>query len=195
MIDRSILLELVRIPEEERKEESQLWAVFERDKPLILGGALKVLAEAMSLYPNIKLSKLHRMADFTRWGYAIAEAAQIQGGGERFLTAYQANIERANAVAIESHPVAAAIVALMRQQSANNNTSTWKGTIAGLLDVLEHTAFTERVNTRNKLWPRGAHILTRRMNEVKSNLEKMNIYFDIRHAGYAKEITIEWRSN
>jgi hypothetical protein len=66
LIDRSIIIELDRIPEDERKEESNIWTALEQDRAKIVGGALTTLSKAMALYPNVKLDKLPRMADFTR---------------------------------------------------------------------------------------------------------------------------------
>jgi hypothetical protein len=191
LLDRSIVIQLQRIEDEMRKEEREVWEAFERDKPLILGGALRVLSGAMKIYPDVKLPKLFRMADFTRWGYAIAEAAEVEGGGEAFLQAYEANIERANTEAIEAHPVAAAVIALMERLEVKQQTRKWVGSVSELLDTLERVTITERINTRNKLWPKGAHVLSKRLAEVKSNLEKRGILFDIRNAGHSKEVTIE----
>lgn len=183
LLDRSIVIDLMRIDEEHRKEERLVWEAFERDKPGILGGALRILSEAMEIYPNVELTRLFRMADFTRWGYAIAEAAGV--GGQRFLKAYEANIERANAEAIDSHPVAAGVIALMDKRLE------WTGTVADLLSTLERVALSERINTHSKSWPRAAHSLSKRLKEVKSNLEKKHIFFDIRPIGPAKQITLE----
>lgn len=185
LLDRSLLLELQRLNEEARKEEVDVWAAFEHDRPAMLGGALRILSKAMYIYPNIHLDKLPRMADFCRWGYAIAEAAEIPNGGDRFLTAYQANIERSNLEAIESHPVASAVIALM------DNRELWSGPVASLLNTLERVALTERINMLHKNWPKAAHVLSKRLKEVQSNLEKKGITFVIRHAGKAKEVTIE----
>ena len=80
LIDRSIIIELDRILEEERKEEREVWEAFEKDRARIVGGALQTLSDAMAIFPDIKLDKLPRMADFTRWGYAIAEV--LGYGGE-----------------------------------------------------------------------------------------------------------------
>lgn len=191
LLDRTLVIELQRIDESERKEESAVWEAFERDRPLIVGGALRLLSLAMEVYPTVKLPKLFRMADFTRWGYAIAEAAGVPGGGNRFLEAYQANIERANTEAIECHPIAAAVIALMDRLEMKQQKNKWTGSVTDLLETLERVALTERINTRTKIWPKGAHILSRRLTEVKSNLEKKGILFDIRNTGNAKEITIE----
>ncbi|MBJ6360907.1 hypothetical protein ACFOQM_06285 [Paenibacillus sp. GCM10012307] len=183
LLDRSILIELERIEEKDRKEESTIWADFEAAKPCILGAIYDLVGKAMKLYPSVQLPELFRMADFTRWGYAVAEAAGLDGN--LFLEAYKANITRTNTEAIESNPVATAICVLMDKQPE------WHSTVTGLLDALENVAFHERINTKARMWPKAAHILSRRLGEVKSNLEKRGITFDIKNEGPAKFITIE----
>ncbi|MEQ2465133.1 hypothetical protein [Niallia hominis] len=183
LIDRSIIIELDRIPEDERKEERDVWDAFEKDRARIVGGALQALANAMTIYPKIKLDKLPRMADFTRWGYAIAEV--LGYGGERFLEAYRKNRNQSNEEAISSHPVAATVVALMKDRQ------TWSGSVASLLSELERVAEQEKINTKVKTFPKAAHILSRRLKEVKSNLEDVGITFDIRHAGDSKKVSIK----
>ena len=182
LIDRSIIIELDRIPENERKEEREVWEAFEKDRASIVGGALQTLANAMAIYPDVKLDKLPRMADFTRWGYAIAEV--LGYGGNHFLQAYRKNRNQSNEEAISSHPVAATVVALMR------NNQTWSGAVSSLLSELERVAEQERINTNVKTFPKAAHVLSKRLKEVKSNLEDVGITFDIRHTGSFKKVSI-----
>ena len=183
LLDRSIIFELERIAEEERKEEKRVWDDFDGDRPAIIGGALTVLSKAMAIYPTVELERLGRMADFTRWGYAIAEAMGY--GGDAFLEAYWNNQNRANDEVITSHPVASAIVALMK------STDSWKGSADELLGVLESVAEQERIDTHVSVWPKAAHSLSRRLNEIKSNLKQTGIVFDKRSRGDAKIITIK----
>lgn len=183
LIDRSIIIELDRIPEDERKEERDVWEAFEKDRAHIVGGALQALANAMAIFPDVKIDKLPRMADFTRWGYAIAEV--LGYGGERFLQAYRKNRNQSNEEAISSHPVAATVVALMKENHS------WSGSVASLLSELERVAEQEKINTKVKTFPKAAHILSRRLKEVKSNLEDVGITFDIRHAGDSKKVSIQ----
>jgi len=185
LLDRSIIIELERIAEGERKEESTLWEEFRNDLPRILGGAMNALSQAMTIYPTVKLERLFRLADFTRWGFAIAEALDI--GGNKFLKAYELNQNFANDEAVESHPVAAAIVAFMKDKS------TWEGPVSNLHKILARIAFNNNISTTSKVWPKAAHVLSKRLREIKSNLEKKGIYFDIRHGGDAKIITLQKR--
>ncbi|KQU58723.1 hypothetical protein ASG66_17030 [Bacillus sp. Leaf406] len=180
LIDRSIIIELDRIPQNERKEERVIWDAFERDKASIIGGALRALSQAMEIYPTVQLKELPRMADFTRWGWAIAEA--LGYGGDKFIKAYTNNRSKANEEAIMSHPVAAAIIALMRDKIH------WSGSVAELLKQLEYVSFSEKINIRVKSFPKAAHILSRRLKEVKSNLDELGITFEIRHTGDQKTV-------
>jgi len=182
LLDRSILLELDRIPAEERKDESELWKEFDADIPKMLGAIFTTLSKAMSLYNTVKLVKMGRMADFTKWGYAIAEAAGI--GGEKFLESYLNNQKRANEEAVESNPVAAAVIKLMSDKPK------WDGTVTALLRALIIIAINENIDTHSKLWPAEPNVLSRRLNEVKSNLEDEGIQYTIRHHSIAKEVTI-----
>ncbi|WP_423243228.1 hypothetical protein [Clostridium autoethanogenum] len=182
LLDRSILLELERIPDNERSDEQTVWKEFNDAKPKILGAIFTTLSKAMKIYKNVKVDKLGRMADFTKWGYAIAEAAGI--GGEKFIDAYFNNQNRANDEALESNPVASTIIALMK------NEEKWEGTVSQLLTKLCDVAFIEKIDTNSRLWPKEPNVLSRRLNEVKSNLLLYGIHYDIRHHGNAKKITI-----
>jgi hypothetical protein len=182
LLDRSLILDLQRIDETDRKEEREVWSNFDRDKPSILGGALSILSKAMAIYPNVHLDKLARMADFTRWGYAIAEAAGW--GGDVFLEAYFNNINKSNDEAISSNPVAAAVKALMRSRSS------WSGSVTQLLEALNKVSERELIDTHSKYWPKGPNILSRRLKEVLSNLKSIGISFDIRHGGDSKIVNI-----
>ncbi|WP_088186818.1 hypothetical protein [Desulfosporosinus sp. FKA] len=181
LLDRSIVLELERIEKSQRKAESQIWNEFNSDLPQIVGAALNTLSKAMIIHPTVNLDDLPRMADFARWGYAIAEVLGI--GGSKFIKAYKKNQSKANEEAVAAHPVAEAIDAMMRKRSQ------WAGTTTELLTTLEFIADKEKINTRHGLWPKSASILSRRLNEIKSNLEDKGIYFDKR-VGNSKELMI-----
>lgn len=170
LLDRSLLFTLERIPPERRKTEEDFWQDFEAARPYIFGNMLDVLCKAITIYPKVKLAKLPRMADFCKWGYAVAEAAGI--GGETFLKAYWESISEQNEAAIQNHPVAAAVAALMEAKP------NWNGTPAKLLNDLEKVAEGQRINIKSKTWPKAANALTRRLKEVQSNLLDIGIKFE-----------------
>ena len=182
LIDRCILLALERISESERMEERLLWSSFNEDKPKILGAMLTALSRAKRIYPTLKLTKLGRMADFTMWGYAVAEALEI--GGEEFLKAYLNNQKKANQEAVESNPVATALIKYMEENS------NFTGTVTNLLTVLNQVAEVEQIDTTSKLWAKEPNVLSRRLNEMKSNLELEGIYYEITQRNHGRIIDI-----
>lgn len=184
LLDRSIILELDRIDESERKALSRVKSEFEQDKPSILGGLFNVLSRAIQIYPDVQLNSLPRMADFAQWAYAIAEAIQ-EGYGEKFLRAYKMNTNKASEEAVSAHPVASAFIALMKR------TPFWEGPVSDLLDKLENIAAREKIDTRTKEWPKAPHALSRRIREIKSNLKACGIEVEIRHKGDYKGATVQ----
>ncbi len=181
LLDRCILLELERIPPNERKEEKVLREEFEKDKPIILGAIFETLSKAMSIYDQVELNNLGRMADFTRWGYAIAEVLGI--GGDKFLEAYLNNQNNANIEALESHPVGFAMYKFMEDKTV------WSGSPTKLLSELEIVAGFEKIDTTNSNWAKTPNVLSKRLNEIKSNLLDVGIEFE-RSKGKNREIKI-----
>jgi hypothetical protein len=183
LLDRSIVLELERISTNERKTEKAIWEAFDNDIPMFLGASFKTISDATHLYDDSKIDTVGRMADFTIWGYAIAEVLGI--GGETFIEAYLQNQTRANEEVLASNPVASAVIKKMQ------NNRTWSDSVSQLLKELELTAEKEHINTKVKLWPKEPNILTKRLKEIKSNLEEVGIFYGIRNVGTHKEITLE----
>lgn len=180
LLDRSILFELKRIPEEMRKSESEFWRSFEEVRPIILGAMFQILARAMKIYPSVKLVRLPRMADFAKWGYAIAEALYL-GGGVKFLQAFEANRQTANDEALAANPVAAAIVAFV------NSKRQWTGTAGNLLIALMQVACDIRIDVTARSWPRSAKGLAKRLKQVRSNLIDAGISLTEKHDSHSKQ--------
>lgn len=170
LLDRSILLWLERIPKDQRKTEGELWSSFDMVKGEILGGIFTILSRAMHIKPSIKLDELPRMADFTIWGCAIAEA--LGYGKDAFLDAYYTNIQVQNREAIEGSPVGELILRFME------NKNEWEGKASELLTALEGLAEENKINIKAKGFPKAANTLTRRLNEIKTNLMDEGIFFE-----------------
>lgn len=169
LLERSMLIELDRIPDAERKQEKELTDRFDKDLPHILGGVLDALVKAIKIKEGIKLSSSPRMADFAVWGCAIAEALGYKQ--EEFLAAYQINIGKQTEVVLNDNIVATAIISFMEEREE------WRGTASELLHQLTiHAAF-EHIDTYEKYWPKASNTLMRRLNELKINLKKVGISF------------------
>jgi hypothetical protein len=182
LIDRSLIFELDRIKDDNYVEDSKIWAEYQSDLPEILGGVMLILSKAMEIYPEVEPERLGRMAAFSKWGYAIAEAMGL--GGELFLKAYFANQDGSNLEVVESHPLAAAMVKLMERRDE------LQGTVAEVLNKLISVARKNSISTDADQFPGSASALSRRLKEVKSNLEDVGIYYEKKKKSRAKILTI-----
>ena len=171
LIDRLIHFNLKRISAEKRMTEEEFWHSFENDKPSILGGIFHILAKMLKIYPTVALKKLPRMADFAKYGFAIGEALE-KGGGNRFLEAYSGYREGINEKMILENPLALAIKLYMRDKSI------YEGFFEEFYNELNNFSKNHNsIDTRCDTWPGSSSILSRRMNELNSNLDEIGITF------------------
>lgn len=183
LLDRSLLIELERIDDADKKSEEKMKTAFQADLPFILGGVLDVLVKAKKLHPTIKTDGLPRMADFALWGCAIAEALGYTQ--EDFLSAYQTNIVRQTEMLLNDNIVATAIVAFME------NREEWRDTPSQLMVQLKNHAEFIDIDTREKYWPKGANALSRKLNELSTPLKKMGYSVVISTTGTERYIHIQ----
>lgn len=123
LLDRSLLLELSRIPTDRRRLESEVDAHFEQMRPSLLSFCFDTVSKAMTYIEEARrLGNFPRMADFAAWGCAVAKA--LGYSYQAFLDAYNDNIKRQNREAIEASPTASAIVYYLKIHEEINATPT-----------------------------------------------------------------------
>lgn len=180
LLDRSILIKLKHISPNDRVDEVTLRSEFQKELPSILGGIFDVISKAMEIYPTVELEKMHRMADFTKTGYAIAEA--LGGLGEEFLRAYTNDEQHRITETIEASQLATVIVKYMANKEEINIKPT------KLLNDLEEIAEDQKINIRSKMWPKSATWLSRRLNEIIHPLEVIGITYQLNRSSKGREI-------
>ncbi len=186
LLDRSVLLNLERIPDDKRIEESVFWQDFNNDKASILGSIFTVLGRALGLQPKVKLDKLPRMADFYRWGCAITEA--LGQPKEKFMHAYDTNINNQHDEAIEASPVALAVILLMERQES------WEGTATDLLNKL-NTLVDTPLYARSAGLPQHSNWLSRNLTALQPNLLAHGIVVERKDTARPRKIIIRKDSN
>jgi hypothetical protein len=193
ILDRVLPLHLTRLTKAQYKTKQEFWAGFEAARPRILGAMLDVLAQAMRLYPSVRLSALPRMADFCKWGYAVAEA--LSGQGDAFLAAYLEAIGAQTRAAIDNHPVATAVIAFLGGRDAveqqPDDAELWAGKATDLLTALEQVATDQKIDLKARSWPKAANALMRRLNEVRSNLLDLGIKITSEPEGTQRKVTFQ----
>ncbi|GJM43209.1 MAG: hypothetical protein DHS20C21_00510 [Gemmatimonadota bacterium] len=167
LLDRSVILELPPIPESEKREVTEFWTAFDHARPRILGGLLDLLSKAMAARPTVHLASLPRMADYCRWGAAVAAGEGLEP--TVFSRAYARNIGRQVDAAVDASPVAQAMMALMTDRGA------WEGMARELLTQLGAVAAEHQIDTRSQDWPKSANWLTSRLKEIEPCLQARGI--------------------
>lgn len=170
LLERTLLFKLARISPDRMSEERKLLDEFEAMKPRLFGAVLWALSVAMRLKQDVQLRSLNRLADFTIWACAAAQALGYSPA--LFHRAYAASLNLQNEEALSGDPVAGVLISFMRGKDH------WRGTASSLLQELRSVADEEGVNTRSKYWPGAAHALTRRLNVSKTNLRNSGIEVD-----------------
>ncbi len=180
LIDRALLVELPEIKKANRKSEKAFWEDFNAWRPAIMAYFLDSLVGAMGNISFVELSDYPRMADFAQWSIAAENPLGLKGG--EFLQAYSANRREANAVALESSPIATYIGQFIAGLSegritpihANKwNAPSWEGTATELLDEICKLS-TEQEKKASR-WPKSARSLSGALKRLASNLSDIGI--------------------
>ncbi len=171
LLERSLMLHLKRIPKDKRRKLTHLWKQYERIKPEVLGFIFDTLVQVLKNVNQVQLKELPRMADWAQIGEVISRCLGYPDNA--FLDAYYKNIGLQTEQAIEASPVAMAIREYM------NSRKHWKGTVTELLYELEDIAETMKIKTKNnRQWPGAPNSLSRRLNEVRTNLREVGIVIE-----------------
>lgn len=182
LLDRSIVINLAKISGTKRKTEKDIFNSFNHELPYILHSIFETLSKAKKIHSTLKVERLPRMADAVLWHCAIAEALDIDH--EEYLELYYDNQNAINQEILSAHPLAYSVLEFMQEKRK------WKGSITDLWCKLDALASLKNINKNDPLWAKSPSSLSRQLNQLKVNLEKVNIYFDIRNTGKHKEITI-----
>ena len=157
-LDRSIIIPFNRIEASQRKTEQEVWCNFNKVLPVIFGTSIKIIRKAMNLVDNLSVSNLPRMADFSKWGYAIAEVIK-KGSGNEFLNEYRCNLYDS----IESTSMQDDIVYYIVQFMSDK--TSWFGNMTELLQELKNLILKDStVQYLPTSFPKTANALSRKLN-------------------------------
>ncbi|MQA82927.1 MAG: ATP-binding protein [Streptosporangiales bacterium] len=151
--DRLLPVNLHRIPDNRRRDESELWPRWAELQPVILGGLLDLAARVIGVLPSVRLDTKPRMAD-----YAGVLAAVDQVLGTAGLDQY---VSHAGSLASDSLTADPFVMALHERLSA-----PFKGTSAELLAFVTPPDERWRPPKRWPSKPREVTMLMRRQVPV-----------------------------
>jgi hypothetical protein len=182
LIDRSIKIDLPRIPDDKRKTEEQFWADFGAAHPAILGALLDVAVAALKRLPTVSVSGLPRMSDFARWITACEEKLGWERG--KFLRIFNANRESSKEITLDDCPVISALTRWCVHK-------TWQGNMTELLTELNRSKLAQEAN--HPEWPKRPNTLSEILKRFQTSLEQVNlkITFNKRTNSSGRTITIQ----
>lgn len=172
LMDRTIILQLQRVSQDNRKTEQELWDAFEEARPRILGGIFDTLVKSMQTYPTVILKKTPRLADFAKWGYAIAEA--LGQSGDQFIEDYSKNVTNQNESVIEKNVLCQAVLTLM----INKPSIDWP--VAQAHSALKVIAGED---AKDSTFPKLPHNLRGHLDQLRSTLLEQGISYQFSSRG------------
>ena len=180
------MLPLTPILPNMRRLESEILAEFETACPRLIGALYDLVAGILRELPNVNLTQMPRLADFTRIGVAVERVLNYPAGA--FLSAMNGNAEDQNDEVLQASPIALAVIALMNPDSPFYKTAKdmlpeginvleyrnpWQGTANRLLTLL--TSLADDETKRIRTWPRVPRSLGTMLRRIAPNLRAAGI--------------------
>jgi hypothetical protein len=164
LADRAVIIPMSRIPDKQRCTEGELWDKFEAQRSQIFGALLDRVVCGLRQLPQVRLTRLPRMADFAQW--SVATEAFPSG---IFIAAFERAASEANETVAETDPVAIAVAAFMMGRDH------WNGTAAELLRLLSNHDHAEAQPSAWKTWPREPSSFGKKIRLATPVLRKMGV--------------------
>jgi hypothetical protein len=180
LLDRSILVTLPTISEDQRKPEGVIWREFDEARPRLLGVLYDAVAVALRNINTTTVDKLPRMADFALWATAAEKALGLKSG--EFLAAYTGNRMSGNELAIEGQPIGKVLL------DFTTSTSYWTGTASELLVELDRAA--DDKLRRLRAWPQTGRGLSGILKRLAPNLRAVGVEVELGRTKKGRFVTI-----
>jgi len=165
LLDRSIVIRVSRI--EKPRSEEILDAEFAEALPRLLGSVLDLLVGAMGCVQQVEPAPGFRMADFSRWGRAVALSLGHSLGD--FDAAYRQAVERQSGEIIDKSPLAQAMIRFAEEKQS------WSGSAAALLDQLTQLARQFKILGSGSNWPGAANVLSEQLVTLAPVLKQAGV--------------------
>jgi len=189
LAERAVVVNLPRIPDEDRRDEDEFSSAFERARPRLLGALLDAASAALANRERARasLTRLPRMADAAIWATAAEGALGIEPG--RFNEALSGNQLEGAVQGLEADPLASTLVGWVRSRGARE----WSGTATSLLAALTKHAEGEGGDVhRSKRWPADGSRLSNRLRRLAPALRRVGVFFDRRRGKAARELVLRF---
>ena len=175
MLDRSLIAKFAFIRKDlRRKKNEDILPIFYGLRSQLLGYIFDILAKALKIKSEggLSLDTRSRMADWEEWCEIIARCMGYKD--MEFINAYADNTKLQSDLVLEDRPVARAIVKLVETIEEDDEWTGYNTTLLGVLDEIAATQLDLNIKME-KLWPKSASALSRRIGEIKPTLRELDI--------------------
>jgi hypothetical protein len=162
-LDRTLIIEFRGIAPEMRRDESEFWRGFAKQRPRILGVLLDAAVSGLHDLPRVKVDNLPRLADFALWVTACEQALGMKHG--EAVAACSANSAEARDLALEAWPLYQPLAELARQG--------FTGTVGELRAQLD--SMVSDAVRRSVRWPKAPSGLGSALRRMASSLRTAGI--------------------
>jgi hypothetical protein len=185
LLDRTIVLDLEPIPEEERRTEKEMQAAIDENRSKLFACLLDLTVNGLNNIDTIELEKPPRMADFAEWACAcLGDAAN------KFIEIYAGSREDIKQDLVDANVFPRAV-----RKFATNYKLVWMGTASQLLEALNSQEHIVK-GYEPRDWPQTANQLGSELRRHIPDLESSSIMikFSKSHKK-AREITIWYKDD
>jgi len=174
LLDRSVIIGIEK--PQRPVAETGLMKEWQQLLPGVLGALFDAVSTGIRNLPSISEEQPFRMADFVRWGKAMALG--LGYSAEEFETAYRRSIASKWTESIEMNPFSTAIIDLV-----NRNGGNWEGTAAELSRAL--AADIRQMGRDMNLFSLDPRWISEELTRIKPTLEHSGILYT--RSSYRKE--------
>ena len=170
-LDRSVIINCRRM--EQFKTLKELDCNFEEARPRLFGALLDLLAKTLNEFDSASTSGEFRMADFARFGRAMASALGKEP--KLFDNAYRLNVRHQDLEILEATPMVKAVTKFAARYNAQK---TWEGTADELLTLLHDVAYTNSDHDAKADLPKSPRWLSSRLSELVASLASEGVVIE-----------------
>ena len=168
LVDRTVSVNLRRIPPAKRRSESELEKSLKEDSPFLFGFLLNTLSGHLANQSLVNLDNPPRMIDFAITGESVAMALGFPKNS--FTNSFLGSQTDANENIVDASPIGEPLRRLLLTREE------WIGTISELLSELRNGTDEEILRRRD--WPKDAARLGRILRPLAPSFRSEGINLD-----------------
>jgi hypothetical protein len=191
LADRALSVMLTAIEDEDRRDEAEMEAAIADAAPGVLALLLDATVTAMQKLPGLVLSRMPRMADFTR--LACAAAPTFGWTVDEMFSAIEDNRQVTVTAVIAANAVATVLLEFLGQCVPDLAGYLWSGSATELQKRLGALAPPQTV--KSPAWPKTAHHLSGRLKRVVPALRRSGVEITTEREGKGRNRKIAFKTN